>query len=92
LLQAQWDRGELGTSLITTNGQMNEFQLEMKLNTASTARLGRASGSITERNVRTGPAPSTRAASSSSWGMVRKNCRSRNAPKRGECPRHDERG
>ncbi len=53
----------------------------MNEKTASTAMVGRASGSITEKNVRIGPAPSTRAASSSSCGTVRKNCRTRNAPR-----------
>jgi hypothetical protein len=53
----------------------------MKVKTASTATAGRAMGRTIELRMRSRLAPSTRAASSSSLGMLRKNCRSRKVPK-----------
>ena len=44
----------------------------MKVSTATVAVTGMASGSMTEKKVRTNPAPSTTAASSSSRGICRK--------------------
>ena len=52
----------------------------MKVNIASTASAGRDSGSMMRKKTVNGPAPSTRAASTSSAGTVRKNWRSRNVP------------
>ena len=45
--------------------------------TKSAAMLVLDSGSSTSRKKRSGPAPSMRDASTSSSGMVRKNCRNR---------------
>ena len=41
---------------------------------------GRAIGSTTDQNVRKAPAPSIRAASSTSTGMLMKNCRMMKTP------------
>jgi hypothetical protein len=46
--------------------------------TNSAAMFGRDSGITTSKKKRIGPAPSMRAASASSSGMVRKNWRNRN--------------
>ena len=53
----------------------------MKVNSATTARAGLASGMMTSTKVRSSLAPSIFAASESSMGMVRKNCRRRKMEK-----------
>jgi hypothetical protein len=63
------------------SGQAKSFQAPMKVRSTRTAISGRLSGSTIWTNVRSVPAPSTRAASSSSSGIARKNCRARKIPK-----------
>src|SRR5215510_8555336 len=63
------------------SGHRKSFHAERKAKMASAARTGWDSGSTIRVNTCQALAPSMRAASSSSAGMVRKNCRSRNTPK-----------
>ena len=53
----------------------------MKLNSATAAMAGLASGIITRRRICQWPPPSTRTASHSSFGIVMKNWRSRKIEK-----------
>jgi hypothetical protein len=53
----------------------------MKLNSATATIAGLASGMITRQRTCRCPPPSTRMASVSSLGIVRKNCRSRKIEK-----------
>src|SRR3954453_1900628 len=62
-----------------TSGHRNEFQLPMNVLAASAAKNGSEFGTTIRQNVPKCPAPSTRAASSSSLGKFRKYCRNRNA-------------
>src|SRR5204862_74572 len=55
-----------------TLAMMNSFNVPTKENSAITARTGAASGSTTPQNTCAGVAPSTRADSSSSLGIVSK--------------------
>ena len=64
--------------LVMRSGHRYWFQPRMKRITKSAAMLVFDSGSTTSQKNRIGPAPSMRAASASSSGMVRKNCRKRN--------------
>ena len=66
--------------VVTTSGQSRFFQASMNANRPSVARAGFASGKEMVQNTRQGPAPSIRAASSSSLGTVRKYCRIRKTP------------
>ena len=68
-------------SLMMINGHRKLLQYEMKVNTASTANAGAEMGTMMLRRIRKCPAPSILAASSSSSGMVRKNCRNKKVPK-----------
>ena len=63
------------------SGQTNSFHRHMNVKMTRTATSGLDSGSTMLRKVRTWLAPSMRAASSSSSGMPRKNCRAMNSPK-----------
>src|SRR3712207_2117281 len=58
--------------------EKKSFQVQMNVKIAVVARAGVASGIITWKKIRMCPAPSSRAASSSSLGMPRKNCTMRN--------------
>ena len=60
---------------------MKTFQVPRKLKAASVTRIGRSSGSTTLRKIWNSPAPSTRAASSSSSGMPRAYWRIMKMPK-----------
>ena len=60
-----------------SSGPKKSFQLYRKLKSATAAIAGLASGTITRSIICSSPAPSTRAASESSFGIVRKNWRSR---------------
>src|SRR3954452_727342 len=62
-----------------TSGHRNEFQLPMNVIAASAAKNGSEFGTTIRQNTPKYPAPSTRAASSSSRGNPRKYCRNRNA-------------
>src|SRR5690349_1595008 len=64
-----------------TSGHRNEFQLPMNVIAARAAKNGSEFGTTIRQNVPKWPAPSTRAASSSSRGKLRKYCRNRNAAK-----------
>ena len=57
--------------------QKKSFQMPWKLRIATAATAGAASGSITRKYVLKKPALSSRAASSKSFGIVRKYCRMR---------------
>ena len=58
------------------NGPVKSFQANMKLKIATVAIAGFESGMMIVHQIRKRPAPSISAASSSSIGNVRKNCRS----------------
>ena len=60
------------------SAQKKSFQAPSKLRIATAATAGAASGSMTRRYVLKKPAPSSRAASSKSLGIVRKYCRMKN--------------
>ncbi|GMA86732.1 hypothetical protein GCM10025868_19820 [Angustibacter aerolatus] len=62
------------------SGHRKSFHTFSRVSTARVASGAPISGSSTCTSVRSRPAPSMRAASSSSRGRVRKNCRSRNTP------------
>ena len=62
---------------MTTSGQRKSFQTDRKVSTATVLSGGPISGSRMLRRIRSRPAPSMSAASSSSTGSERKNCRSR---------------
>src|ERR1700691_6635907 len=61
----------------TSSGQRKSFQTATSAKIETTARIGREIGSTTERNVRSGEAPSIAAACSSSVGTESKNRLSR---------------
>ena len=63
-----------------TSGQRKLFHWSTKETTASVASAGLESGRTTRRKIVHSPAPSSRAASSSSRGIVRKNWRNRKIP------------
>src|SRR5207245_1388397 len=65
---------------VAMSGQRKLFHWSAKAITASVASAGFESGSTTRQNTVHSPAPSSRAASSKSRGMVRKHCRSRKIP------------
>src|SRR4051794_3352320 len=67
----------MDSELVMSSGQRYWFQPRMKRITKSAAMLVLESGSTTSQKKRMGPAPSMRAASASSSGMVRKNWRKR---------------
>ncbi len=60
-------------SFVAMKGQRKLFHAPMKTKIATAERMGRDSGITICRNTRTRPAPSTRAASSSSIGIWSKN-------------------
>ena len=60
-------------SLVTMNGHRKLFHAPMNTKIATAARIGRDSGSTIDQNTRRRPAPSIRAASSSSIGTWSKN-------------------
>ncbi len=57
--------------LMKTFGVMKSFQTHMVWKTPTVTRIGRISGRTTDQYTRNAPAPSIRAASKSSVGMVR---------------------
>src|SRR5438093_1562845 len=65
---------------VAMSGQRKLFHWSTKANTARVASAGLESGSTTRQKTVHSPAPSSRAASSKSRGMVRKNCRNRKMP------------
>ena len=65
---------------ITTSGQRKSFQFHRNAITASVASAGPESGNTMRTSVPSREQPSIRAASSSSIGSVRKNCRMRKIP------------
>ena len=74
-----WSRRAAASSSIPsdsiTSGSRNWFQLTTMASTATVARTGRDSGSRIRQKNPNGPQPSIAAASSSSFGMLRKNGR-----------------
>ena len=68
----------IDSSVVTSSGHRYWFQPKMNRITNSAAMFGRDSGTTTSQKKRIGPAPSMRAASASSSGIVRKNWRNRN--------------
>ena len=62
------------------SGHKKLFHWSTNASTASVASAGFESGSTTRQKTVHSPAPSSRAASSKSRGMVRKNCRSIKIP------------
>jgi hypothetical protein len=66
---------------IVISGQRKSFQVHRNVITASVARAGPESGRMILNSTPSRDAPSILAASSSSTGRVRKNCRSRKMPK-----------
>ena len=62
-------------------GQKKSFQMYCPVITITAEMAGHDSGTITWRMIRRCPAPSTRAESSSSWGIVRKCWRNKNIPR-----------
>jgi hypothetical protein len=64
------------SDVISTSAKRKSFQARMNVKIAAAISPGRASGSTTYHTVRPLPAPSTRAASSSSSGIDWKNARS----------------
>jgi hypothetical protein len=62
------------------SGHRKSFHAERKAKMASAASTGCDSGRMIREKTCQGPAPSMRAASSSSRGIVRKNWRSRKTP------------
>ena len=62
--------GIVSCDLITTDGQKKLFHEPMNVNSASVAAAGRAAGRPIDQNVRNSDAPSTRAASMSSYGSA----------------------
>ena len=58
----------------------NSFQLPWNDRMVSVITAGRAIGSTTDQKVRNALAPSSRADSSTSTGMLMKNCRMMNTP------------
>ena len=66
---------------VTSSGQRKLFQVNMNESMPSVTMAGRARGTMIRVRIQILLQPSTRAASSSSRGMPRKNCRSRKAPK-----------
>lgn len=60
----------LTSRVVTIRGHRRSFQLHSTVTIATANRLGFASGSITFQNTCHGFAPSRRAASSSSFGIV----------------------
>src|SRR5262245_22821988 len=63
----------MSSRLTTLTAMMNSFQVAMKARIAVVNTPGAASGRITLRNAWPGVQPSTTAASSSSYGICRKN-------------------
>ncbi len=63
-----------------TSGQRKLFQDVRNVRMPSVARGGPHSGITIRAKIRSSPAPSMRAASSSASGMPRMNCRMRNTP------------
>ena len=66
------DNGWMSGLSSTSEGQRKSFHDARTANTLTTARIGRDIGSTTEKNSRTGPAPSTFAASKISRGRLSK--------------------
>ncbi len=66
--------------VVTISGQTNEFHEPMKLKSASVTSAGRASGTATFQSTPQVLAPSITAASKISFGILRKNCRTRKMP------------
>src|SRR5262249_35311186 len=66
------------SSVVTMSGQRYWFQPKMNKMTNSAAMFVRDRGARMDQKNRSAPAPSIRAASASSSGTVRKNCRNRN--------------
>ncbi len=71
----------ISSELITISAQMKSLKTPMKVKMASVARAGFASGMITRHRTPKRLHPSMKAASSSSRGIERKYCLSRNVPK-----------
>ncbi len=59
---------------------MKSFQALRKVKAARVTRMGRMTGSATSRKMANSPAPSMRAASSSSSGTPSAYCRTRKMP------------
>ena len=60
-------------SVMKVSAKRNSFQFCRKRKIATVASAGRVSGSMTRAKIRNSPAPSSRAASSSSRGSPSKN-------------------
>ena len=67
--------------LTAISGQRKSFHAERKAKMASAASTGWDRGTTIREKTCQALAPSMSAASSSSWGIVRKNWRSRKTPK-----------
>src|SRR3989338_8117286 len=65
---------------MTSSGHMKEPQFPMKVKIVSVAKAGLESGRMMVQKMDHGLPPSILAASSKSFGIVRKNCRSRKVP------------
>src|SRR5699024_12677710 len=79
-VESRNDRSAIGTVYISgsvkkISCEKKSFQVQMNVKIAVVARAGRLSGRITLKKIRPCPAPSIRAASSSSRGMPRKKDR-----------------
>ena len=76
----------LRSSLSTISGHMKSFHMLRNMNVAYVARIGLKSGIATVQKIRNSPAPSIRAASSSSSGTPRAYWRTMKIPKMGARP------
>ena len=70
----------LSSVCATTSGQRKLFHDVRNVRIPSVASAGPQSGRITEKKIRSSPAPSMRAASMKSFGTVSKNCFIRKVP------------
>lgn len=71
----------LEIEFINISGLIKSFQVPIKINTPNVAKAGFDKGRKMRQNIPKGVQPSIRAASSSSFGIVKKNCLIKKVPK-----------